>query len=50
MMLSGKVIIEVKAINGISAAHTAQILNYLQISGCRLGGTLFGDRLKSEIA
>ena len=37
LVVNGQVIIEVKAVNALSAAHEAQLINYLRISGCRLG-------------
>jgi len=37
LAVEGKVIIEIKAVRALSAAHEAQLLNYLHISGCRLG-------------
>jgi len=32
-----KVIIEIKAIKALSAANEAQLLNYMHVSGCRVG-------------
>lgn len=35
--VNNKVIIEIKAVRTLGAAHEAQLLNYLHISGCRVG-------------
>ena len=37
LAVNGKVIIEIKAVRALGPAHEAQLLNYLHISGCRLG-------------
>jgi GxxExxY protein len=37
LVVNGKVIIELKSVRVFTGEHTAQILNYLHISGCRLG-------------
>jgi GxxExxY protein len=37
LMVEGKVIIEVKAVEAINDIHLAQVLTYLNLSGCRLG-------------
>ncbi|MBI9109363.1 MAG: GxxExxY protein [Spirochaetales bacterium] len=37
LAIEGKVIIEIKAVKALSVANEAQLLNYLHISGCRLG-------------
>lgn len=37
LAVEGKVIIEIKSVKALSAANEAQLLNYLHISGCRLG-------------
>ena len=37
LVVETKVIIEVKAVAGLSATHTAQLVNYLRISNLRLG-------------
>ena len=37
LMISGKVIIEVKAVENISNIHLAQLLTYLKLSNCKLG-------------
>jgi GxxExxY protein len=33
----GKIILEVKAQKGIADEHYAQVINYLAVSGCKLG-------------
>jgi GxxExxY protein len=41
----GKIILELKALNRISIEHESQVLNYLKISGFKLGIiTNFGER------
>jgi GxxExxY protein len=37
LLVDHKVIIEIKAIESFAAIHTAQVLTYLKLSGCRLG-------------
>ena len=37
LVAANKVIIEVKAVSALAAVHQAQLLNYLRISGLRLG-------------
>ena len=37
LAVEGKVIIEIKSVKVLSSAHEAQLLNYLHISGCRVG-------------
>lgn len=37
LFVNNKVIIEIKAVKTLAPAHDAQLLNYLHISGCRLG-------------
>ena len=37
LAVEGKVIIEIKAVKSLSSVHEAQLLNYLHISGCRVG-------------
>ena len=37
LAVESRVIIEIKAVKALSQAHEAQLLNYLHISGCRLG-------------
>jgi len=37
LVVDNKVILELKAVKLLSSEHTAQVLNYLHISGCRLG-------------
>ena len=37
LAVESRVIVEIKAVKALSAAHEAQLLNYLHISGCRLG-------------
>ncbi|KXK07299.1 MAG: hypothetical protein UZ17_ACD001000110 [Acidobacteria bacterium OLB17] len=37
LLISGKVIIEVKACDALAPVHTAQVLTYLKLSDCKLG-------------
>ena len=37
LMIEGKFVIEVKAVEAINDVHLAQILTYLKLSDCRLG-------------
>jgi GxxExxY protein len=37
LIVEGKVIIEVKSIEALNDIHTAQVLTYLKLSGCKLG-------------
>ena len=36
-VVDDKVVLELKSVKALSNEHTAQLLNYLHISGCRLG-------------
>jgi GxxExxY protein len=37
LMVNNKVIIELKSVKQLSSVHSAQLINYLHISGCSLG-------------
>ncbi len=37
LAVEGRVIIEIKAVKALSSAHEVQLLNYLHLSGCRVG-------------
>lgn len=37
LLVENKLIIEIKAVEGLSDIHLAQVLTYLKISGCKLG-------------
>ena len=37
LLVNGKVILELKSVRTLGNEHVAQLLNYLHISGCRLG-------------
>ena len=37
LLVESKVIIEVKAVDGLNDVHLAQILTYLKLSDCKLG-------------
>jgi GxxExxY protein len=37
LVVNSKIIIELKSVRVFTGEHTAQILNYLHISGCKLG-------------
>ena len=46
MIVSGKVILELKSIERITAAHKKQVQTYLRLTGCKLGYLLnFGESL-----
>ena len=46
--VEGKVIVEIKAVERISGVHRAQLLNYLRISGVRVGLLFNFSRPKLE--
>lgn len=46
LMVSKKVIIEIKAVESLGDIHLAQILTYLKLSGCKLGLLLNFNVLK----
>ncbi|MGZ5263257.1 MAG: GxxExxY protein [Kaistella sp.] len=52
LLIEGKVIVEIKAVPEINSYHSCQILNYLRITGCKLGmilnfhSVLFKDGVK----
>lgn len=37
LLIEGKVIVDIKAVPIINSYHTFQLLNYLRITGCKLG-------------
>lgn len=37
LMVNHKVVIELKSIDAIAPVHTAQVITYLKLSGCKLG-------------
>jgi GxxExxY protein len=37
LLVEGRVIIELKAIESLTSLHTAQVLTYLKLSNCKLG-------------
>lgn len=37
LVVEGKVILELKSVRQLAEAHQAQLINYLHISGCRVG-------------
>jgi GxxExxY protein len=37
LLVEKAVIVEIKAIDGLGPIHTAQVLSYLRLSGCRVG-------------
>lgn len=37
LLVENKVIVEVKAIEALADIHTAQVLTYLKLSGCKIG-------------
>ncbi len=36
-MVENKVLIEIKSVEALNDIHTAQVLTYLKLSGCKLG-------------
>lgn len=37
LLIEKKVIIEIKAVEALNDVHTAQVLTYLKLSGCKVG-------------
>ena len=37
LLVENKIVIEVKSVDVLAAIHTAQVLTYLKLSGCKLG-------------
>jgi GxxExxY protein len=37
LLVEGKIIVEIKAVDALADIHTAQVLTYLKLSGCRIG-------------
>ena len=37
LLVEGEVIVEIKATDGLAPIHEAQLLSYLELSGCRVG-------------
>jgi GxxExxY protein len=37
LLVEGKVIVELKAVDRIEEIHKAQVLSYLKLSGCKVG-------------
>lgn len=37
LMVENKVIVEIKAVEALNDIHTAQVLTYLKLSGCKVG-------------
>jgi GxxExxY protein len=37
ILVENKLIVEIKAVEELNKIHTAQVLTYLKVSGCRLG-------------
>ncbi|MDR1592381.1 MAG: GxxExxY protein [Prevotellaceae bacterium] len=44
-----KIILEVKSVSALTDEHIAQTLNYLKVSGCKLGFLVNFGRMKLEI-
>ena len=46
----GKIIVELKLVSELAAEHEAQVLNYLKLTGCRLGLLVnFGSYPKAKV-
>ena len=37
LLVEGKIIVEVKAVEALAEIHTAQVLTYLKLSNCKIG-------------
>ena len=37
LVVEGKIILELKSVKALTEVHQAQLINYLRISGCRVG-------------
>lgn len=37
LLIESKVIVEIKAVEALNDVHTAQVLTYLKLSGCKVG-------------
>lgn len=37
LMVESKVVVEIKAVELLADVHTAQVLTYLKLSGCKVG-------------
>lgn len=37
LLVENKLVVEVKAVEGLNDIHLAQVLTYLKVSGCKLG-------------
>jgi GxxExxY protein len=37
LLVDNKVVVEIKAVDALAPVHTAQVLTYLKLSGCRVG-------------
>jgi len=49
LVVEGKVIIELKSVEGVSKAHKKQVLTYLKLTGMKLGFLLnFGESLMRD--
>lgn len=51
LVVEGKVIVELKSVERVSAAHKKQVQTYLRLTGCKLGYVLNfgGELMKSGI-
>lgn len=49
IIIEGKVILELKSVERVTAAHKKQVQTYLRLTGCKLGYLLnFGEALMKE--
>ena len=49
IIVAGKVILELKSVERVTAAHKKQVQTYLRLTGCRLGYLLnFGEALMKD--
>ena len=49
LVVEGKIILELKAVESLTKAHEAQILNYLKATGCKVGLLVNFTYPKAEI-
>jgi len=49
IIIEGKVILELKSVEKVTAAHKKQVQTYLRLTGCKLGYLLnFGEALMKD--
>lgn len=49
IVVEGRVVVEVKAVEAVHDSHKAQLLTYLKLTGCKLGLVInFGQRMLKD--